>query len=214
MSKKPILDIIEREKLIVVARGVSDYKLVNLFGSLYDGGVRVAEITFGGDDDQVVATRLRTLISVASKDMCIGAGTVTDLYRARIASEAGAKFLVSPVFDAEVSDFCMKKDLLYIAGALTPTEIKRACDGGADIVKLFPASSLGSDYLKAVLAPLKGIPILAFGGITLQNAADFLRAGAIGVGVGSAIVDEDMLEMRDYPGLIEKAYDFVNAIKE
>lgn len=213
MSKKSVLDIITREKLLVVARGVSDYKLINLFGSLYDGGVRVAEITFGCDDDQVIATRLHTLISAANKDMCIGAGTVTDLYRARLAFEVGAKFLVSPVFDSEVSDFCMEKGLLYIAGALTPTEIKHACDGGADIAKLFPASFFGADYLKAVLTPLKGTPVLAFGGITLQNTADFLNAGAIGVGVGSAIVDEKMLETHDYPGLAKKAGEFVKAIK-
>ncbi len=213
MNKKQVFDLIEREKLLVIVRGVNENKLINLFKSMYNGGIRVAEITFGGEDDKVIAARLRTLISCADKEMCVGAGTVTDVCRAKLAVEAGAKFLVSPVFAAEVSDFCKQEGVLYIAGAFTPTEIKRATDGGADIVKLFPASFLGAGYLKAVLAPLSGTPVLAFGGVNLQNAAEFLRAGAIGVGVGAAIVDEKMLDVCDYSGIQTKACEFVSAIK-
>lgn len=212
-TKEQVFNLIKSEKVLVIVRGAKTEKLIRLFDGLYRGGINVAEITFGTQPDEIIYDRLCTVISEFGDRMCLGAGTVTTAKRAELAIKAGANFLVSPVFGEDVASICKKAGVLYIAGAFTPTEIKCAYDGGADIVKLFPAGQLGAGYLKAVLAPLCGTPIMAFGGINKQNAVEFIRAGAIGVGVGADVVDEKMLESDDYLGIQIKAKEFILAVK-
>lgn len=214
IEKEKVLDYIKNEKILVIVRGVEEDSLSPLFNSLYDGGIRAAEIAFGDDTDEQTAGRIAALALEFGNKMLVGAGTVTDINRASLAVKAGAAFLVSPVFDEEVALFCKEQGVVYVAGAFTPTEIKRATCGGADIVKLFPASFAGADYLKAVLAPLKGTLVLAFGGITADNAPSFIKAGATGVGVGADVVNLDAIRRGDYDEITKRAQKFCKAVAQ
>jgi 2-dehydro-3-deoxyphosphogluconate aldolase/(4S)-4-hydroxy-2-oxoglutarate aldolase len=132
---------------------------------------------------------IRTLASSLPDGFLLGAGTVTDVATARAVIEAGARFVVGPVFRPEVIAACHERDVAAIPGCFSPTEIFAAHECGADIVKVFPATMLGPQFLKDVRAPLPQLKLMPTGGVTLDNAGDWIRAGAVAVGLGSALLD-------------------------
>ena len=119
----------------------------------------------------------------------LGAGTVTDAATARAVIDAGASFVVGPVFRPDVVAECHEREVPVIPGCFSPTEILAAHNAGADIIKLFPATALGPQYIKDVLAPLPHIKLMPTGGVTVENAGDWIRAGAVAVGLGSALLE-------------------------
>jgi 2-dehydro-3-deoxyphosphogluconate aldolase/(4S)-4-hydroxy-2-oxoglutarate aldolase len=122
-----------------------------------------------------------------------GAGTVTDAATARAVIDAGAQYIVSPVFRREVIDVCHERGIAVAPGCFTPTEILDAHEYGADVVKVFPATALGPSYIKDIRAPLPQVRLMPTGGVTLDNAGDWIRAGAVAVGVGSALLDNQAI---------------------
>jgi 2-dehydro-3-deoxyphosphogluconate aldolase/(4S)-4-hydroxy-2-oxoglutarate aldolase len=142
----------------------------------------------------------------------LGAGTVLDTKKAGDAIEAGARYIVAPNTNFAVIRFCNDRDVAVMPGALTPTEVAAAWDAGADCVKLFPAELVGIPYLKALRAPLPDIPIMPTGGVDVDNAADWLRAGAVALGVGSQLVRKDALASGNYALITETARKFLAAI--
>ncbi len=199
-----IIAQIEKEKIIVIVRGVEKEKLIPLAEALYKGGIRFLEITYSADksvSDTETADRIKLLAEHFEGRMNIGAGTVLTEKQVELTANAGGKFIISPDTDINVIKKTKDLGLISMPGALTPTEIKSAHNSGADFVKLFPVSQLGSGYIKAVKAPLSHIKFLAVGGINTENIGEYLGAGACGFGIGANIIDKKMLEANDFGGI-------------
>lgn len=214
--KEQLMETVLRERLIVIVRGIEDECLEPLLEAMYRGGVRLAEITFdakGKVSVEETARQIRQMRKRFQGKMHIGAGTVLTLAQAEAAVNAGAEFLISPNVNADVIRCANKAGVLSMPGAMTPTEAVAAYDTGADLVKIFPSDQLGVGYIKALCAPLSHIPFLAVGGVNERNLADFLRAGAVGVGVGGNIVDRKMVASGDWQGITEVARRYCNAVR-
>ena len=215
MSKQIIQDI-EKEKLIVIVRGVEKEKLLQLADAMYAGGVRFLEVTYdskGEVTDEQTAENIHMLVTHFKGKICIGAGTVLTERQVELTANAGGEFIISPDTCPEVIAKTKELGMVSIPGVLTPTEIQIAHKAGADFIKLFPVTSLGTSYVKAVKAPLSHIKFLAVGGIDENNMQDYLKAGVSGFGVGSNIIDKKMLTDNDWSGITELAKKYVNALK-
>ena len=182
------LERILETKIIAIVRGIPSGKIAALAQALAEGGVSCIEVTFDQTNPEETLTSLRTIKSELGDRICLGAGTVMTVEQVRQAAEAGAEYMISPNVDEAVIRATKALGKVSIPGAMTPTETAFAYQCGADIVKLFPAGLLGPAYIKAVKAPLKHIPVSAVGNITIENCADFIQAGAVGVGVGGNLV--------------------------
>lgn len=212
-KKDEIVKAIEREKLIAIVRGVEKEKLIPLAEALYEGGIRLLEITYsanGSVSDQETAENIKALVDHFGDRMYIGAGTVLTKKQVRLTRGAGGCFIISPDTNPEVIRETYLCQMVSMPGALTPTEICCAHDYGADFVKLFPITNMGPDYVKAVKAPLSHIKLLAVGGIDETNMETYLKAGVCGFGVGSNIIDKKMLQNSDYKGITELAKKYAN----
>jgi 2-dehydro-3-deoxyphosphogluconate aldolase/(4S)-4-hydroxy-2-oxoglutarate aldolase len=175
-------------------------------------GLNVAEITM------TVPNAIDAIASVAKRfgnKVLVGAGTVTDADTARRAVDAGAEFIVSPCLVPEVIDAARRADVAVLPGALTPTEVLQAFRLGGDMVKVFPAQSVGgAAYLRALRGPFPDIPLVPTGGVTLDNVREMFGAGAAAVGVGSEMISKDALARRDYAAIGALAAQFVAAARQ
>jgi 2-dehydro-3-deoxyphosphogluconate aldolase/(4S)-4-hydroxy-2-oxoglutarate aldolase len=182
-----ILDHIYEAKIVAIFRGDYQGQWISYADALLGGGVSLMEVTLNsaGALDGIAQLKAHYGDRIA-----LGAGTVLTADEAHAAIDAGASFLVAPDTDEEVIAVAKERSVVVIPGAYTPTEIKRAYKLGADMVKVFP--SLSADYLKAVRAPLDHIPLLATGGVSLENAAEFIKAGAVALGIGSYLTKPSM----------------------
>ena len=174
------VDGIRAQRLVAVLRRVSEPDA--LVDQLVAAGVRVVELTLDSDDALATIERLR-----ARGDVTVLAGTVRTAVDAERAIAAGAEACVAPALVAEMVEACRRLGVPAIPGTLTPTEVEAACALGVELVKLFPAGAVGPDYVRDLLAPLQGVQLLVTGGVDASNAAAFLHAGAVAVGVGSAL---------------------------
>src|SRR5580765_8868102 len=177
---------VEALGIVAVIRLKDPGKLRAVVDAMAEGGVRALEVTMtvpGAVD------LIRTLAPTLPAGFLLGAGTVTDAATARAVIDAGACFVVGPVFRPEVIAACHQRDVPAMPGCFSPTEILAAYECGADIVKVFPATMLGPQFIKDVRAPLPQLKLMPTGGVTLDNAGDWIRAGAVAVGLGSALVD-------------------------
>jgi len=176
------------------------------------GGIPIAELTMtvpGAID--VIADLVKTM----GKNTIVGAGTVLDAETAQRCLDAGAEFIVSPGFDLETVRLVKGHDKLVLAGALTPTEVITAWKAGSDFVKIFPCGNLGGPkYIKALKGPLPQVPIVPTGGVTLETAADFIRAGADALGIGGELVSSAALKSGDGSEITRTARHFLDAIAE
>jgi 2-dehydro-3-deoxyphosphogluconate aldolase/(4S)-4-hydroxy-2-oxoglutarate aldolase len=193
---------IEREGIVAVIRLESAVVLSRVVEALAAGGVRAIEVTMTVPG---AIASIGDLTASMPDDLMIGAGTVLDPDTARHAIEAGARFVVSPVFRPATIAACHALDVPAIPGCYTPTEILNAWDAGADIVKVFPANGLGPAFLKDVRAPLPQLKLMPTGGVSIDNAGEWLRAGAVAVGVGSALVDPRLVAAGNLPAITERA---------
>ncbi len=209
------IDLIGTHKLIAIVRGLSGEILLKTAEALYEGGVRLLEVTFDQTEKishAETAASIRSLCRKFEGKMCIGAGTVMTEEQVTIAAEAGARYMISPDTNESVIRKTKELGLVSIPGALTPTEVATAAAYGADFVKLFPAGDLGLAYIKSVRAPLAHIPMMAVGGVTVGNIRSFMDAGLAGVGIGSAIVDKNLIRKGDFAGLASLARAFTSQI--
>ena len=206
MRNETIRQILDK-KVIAIVRGILGEDCVNLARALHAGGVDILEATFDPEDPALrrqTAETIRRLNNALGHCMCFGAGTVTSPEMAEQAAEAGARFIVAPNTDPAVIKRGVDLDMAAIPGALTPTEIKFAHDCGADFVKVFPACNMGVSYFKNIRAPLKGINLLAVGGVTEKDARDYLAAGCQGIGVAGCLFKKEWVANREWER-IEKA---------
>lgn len=206
-----IMQTLTERKIIAIFRGVAEKPADETAAALVRGGIRLMEVTMNTEGALSIVSRWRESFEGQSY---IGAGTVLDLEMAKEAVAAGAQFLISPNLDEAVVAYGLERGVDVFPGAMTPTEIVRAWKAGARAVKLFPMASLGIGYLKEIRAPLESIPIIATGGVRLDNIEEYVRAGAAGFGLGSSLVDKKRIEAGKFDEIEQTARKFVDAVAE
>ncbi|KKI89925.1 2-dehydro-3-deoxyphosphogluconate aldolase [Bacillus sp. SA1-12] len=204
-----ILSSILENKLIAIIRGANPENIVSIAKALHGGGVNMIEITMNSPK---ALAGIEAVTAELGDQVLVGAGTVLDPETARAAILAGAKFILSPTVNPETINMTKRYGAVSIPGAFTPTEILSAYESGGDIIKVFPAT-LGPSYIKDIRGPLPQIPLLPTGGVDVSNIQDYLKAGAAGCGIGSALVNTKQEITADYLEKIsEKAKQFVVAV--
>ncbi|MBE6689510.1 MAG: bifunctional 4-hydroxy-2-oxoglutarate aldolase/2-dehydro-3-deoxy-phosphogluconate aldolase [Ruminococcaceae bacterium] len=215
--REEVIRKIEQYKVIAIMRGVATDKAVLAAKALYEGGVRLVEVTFNQKAPETFKDTMSAISAIKAEmgdKMTVGAGTVITVEQAEMAKSAGAEYIVSPDTDEEVIKRTIELDMVSLPGAYTATECKKAHNAGADFVKLFPCTDGADKYLKALRAPLSHIKFLAVGGVTPENAPDFMKAGAYGIGVGSAIVNGKWVDDGEFGRITEQARLFADAVKQ
>jgi len=210
--KLEVRDQIIESGVTAVLRGIDEDDIVPAAEAIYEGGVTSIEVTAD-------ATRCSDMIAAVDRaleetDAVVGAGTVMDAAAARNVIEAGAEFVLAPNLDTDVLDVCNREGVVAIPGVMTPTEAAQAMEAGADILKMFPASTVGPGHIGALQGPLGDVPIMPTGGVSTENVGEYFEAGAVGVGAGSALVDYDAIDRGDWDGVRESAAEFVAAVED
>ena len=200
---------IEALGVVAVIRMKDPGKLRAVVDAIAEGGVRALEVTMTVPR---AVELIRELAPALPDGFLLGAGTVTDPATARAVIDAGASFVVGPVFRPDVIAACHERDVPVMPGCFSPTEILAAHESGADIVKVFPATMLGPQFIKDVRAPLPQVKLMPTGGVTLDNAGDWIRAGAVAVGVGSALLDAEAIESGRYDVITANARRVVSSV--
>jgi len=209
MGKDDHVREIEQGGVIAIVRFDRSEDLIQVARAIRAGGVRAIEFTMTTPNAiQIIQQSVREF----GEDVLLGAGTVLDAETARAAILAGAEFIVAPTLNPAVIEVCRRYSKVVIPGAFTPTEILTAWECGADFVKVFPAEFGGPAYFKAVLAPLPQVKLVPVGGVSLQTAGDFIRAGAAAVAVGSNLVKKSAIAAKRFDELTELARGFVAAV--
>ncbi len=216
-------DLFAKAPIVGIVRGLSRADISAILPLYRDAGLTTIEITMNTPDAEALiryALDHRTgpggepRYAGAGPDggLNIGAGTVCTMADLEKALAAGAQFIVAPIVSRPVIEACVQRGIPIFPGAFTPTEIYEAWSMGAAMVKVFPATSLGPGYVRDVKAPLNQIKLLPTGGVTLANLADFMRAGADGVGIGSQLFDRALIQARDWTGLTAHFREFVKQL--
>ena len=206
--RETVIEQVLQHKVISIVRGMAPEKILPVAHALYDGGIRLIEVTFNQKEPQnfhKTAEAIRAITEEMGDKMLVGAGTVTSVELVEMAAAAGAKYIISPDCDLDVIRRTRELGLVSMPGAYTATEAKQAHNAGADFVKLFPCIGDAPAYVKALCAPFNHIKFLAVGGVSADNAADFLKAGAVGMGVGSCLVNKAWADAGEYWRITEEA---------
>jgi len=210
-SRAAIVRDLEDAGVIAVIRLASGAELRDVSDALIEGGVRALEVTMTVPR---AVSLIEELTSALPAGVLVGAGTVLDPDTAADVIRAGAKFVVSPVFRRSLIERCHRFEIPAMPGCFTPTEILEAWDAGADLVKVFPATALGPTYVKDLRGPLPQVRLVPTGGVTRDNAGDWIRAGAVAIGVGTALVDRQAVDDRRFDVITANARHFVNAVQQ
>ena len=212
MDRNDIIKQIEDIGIVPVVRAASSDEAMRAIDAIKEGGISVLEITM------TVPGAVRVIEEVCKrygKDATVGAGTVLDPETARICMLSGAQFIVSPALNLDTIAMCRRYGVPIMPGALTPTEVITAWTAGADFVKVFPAGSVGgAGYIKNLLGPLPQVKIVPTGGVSLKTAADFIKAGARALGVGTDLVDVKAIRAGEAHVVTERAKQFVEIVRE
>lgn len=210
MTKAEVMQRLRDTGIIPVVRAESAEQAMRAVDAVKTGGVNIVEVTM------TVPGAVRLIEQLANRyghEALIGAGTVLDPQSARDCMQAGAQFIVSPALNEATIDACLAKDVAVLPGALTPTEVFRAWTAGADAVKVFPAGAVGgASYLKSLKAPLPQIELVPTGGVSLKTAADFIKAGAMALGVGADLIDLAALRDGHEELITERARQFLDIV--
>ncbi len=209
MHKNTRLSKILSGKIVSIVRQKESKHVLDIVEAIYKGGITAIEVT----SNTPQCFDLIKEINQNWPEIMVGVGTVTDRKIALDAINAGAKFLVTPITNKKIVKVAHHHDIPVLMGAFTPTEIYNAAKYGADAVKLFPAGNLGLAYMKAVMAPLSDVPIIPTGGININNACDWLEAGAVGLGIGNAITNTSFIQQKEFEKITALAAQFVDKVK-
>ena len=201
-----VYEMIRRERIIAIVRGVKKGQIVNIAEALLAGGIKMLEVTCNTDG---VFEMIGMIVEKMGDKMAIGAGTVITKELAEKAVKAGAKFIIAPDVNPDVIDYCVEMDLAVVPGAATATEILTAKRRGAKMVKIFPAMALGMDYIRALRGPIDDIDFVAVGGVRPENVADFFAAGCIAVAFGDSVVRKEFVLKGDWQAITETARRYV-----
>ncbi|WP_282174014.1 bifunctional 4-hydroxy-2-oxoglutarate aldolase/2-dehydro-3-deoxy-phosphogluconate aldolase [Cytobacillus firmus] len=200
------VDFIKAQVIVAVIREATAENIVPIASALYDGGVKVLEVT--AETPGVMAMIEKVRVELGDK-VLVGAGTVLDPETARSAIMAGSQFIVSPSLNTETIKMTKRYGIASIPGALTPTEILTAYENGADMIKVFPANAFGPGYIKNIHGPFPHIPLMVTGGINESNMQEYIGGGALAIGVGGNLVNPKNLNSdEDYLTLTKKALEY------
>ena len=211
------LEYVKERKIVAIVRGLSPEYLVRLGHAFEEGGIGLMEVTYNQtapDTWKDTANGIEAVEKEFGDRLLVGAGTVITLEQVSMTYNAGGHYLVTPTTQPEIIRAGKALGLGLYPGALTPTEILTAYEAGADAVKVFPASSLGPGYIKAIRAPLSHIPLMAVGGVNEKNAADFMKAGCVGLGVGGNLVNKEWIKNGEWDKITALAKEFRKAVAE
>lgn len=212
-----IKEKIFENKIIAIIRGVSKDNILQTVEALLNGGINLLEVTYNQGSQDKIEETLQCIQMIKKKykgDVFLGAGTVLTVEQVHKAIEAGAEYIISPNTDVKVIRETKKLGKISIPGAFTPSEMVIAYNAGADFVKLFPAGLLGIEYIKAVRGPLSHIPVLAVGGVDVNNIKEFIKAGAAGAGIGGNLVNKKIIQAGEFDKITQLAKEYVAKIKE
>ena len=212
-----VLKFIKENRLVSISRQVYGDDLLKSAEAIVDSGIKLLEITFDQADEnclKLTGDSISLVKKTLGDKICVGAGTVMTLEQARAAKDAGADFALAPNVDFEVIHEMKRLGLIAVPGAFTPSEIAAAYKEGADIVKVFPADSLGVNYIKAVRGPINHIPLMAVGGVSAQNVKSFLDCGCTSAGIGSNIINKKRAKAGQFDEIRQAALELYNAIHQ
>ena len=202
MTKQEVLDHILSTGVVAVIRMKDTQRLKRVIEAIRLGGVKSIEITMTVPGAvQIIADLVKTV----PDDVLVGAGTVTDVETANKVIDAGAKFVVGPILNVDIIKLCNQRGVVIMPGCYTPTEIFTAWKAGADIIKVFPATSLGPKYFKDIRGPFPDLRLLPTGGVSVDNVGEWIAAGAVAVGIGSDLLDKKAIDEERYEVLTERA---------
>jgi 2-dehydro-3-deoxyphosphogluconate aldolase/(4S)-4-hydroxy-2-oxoglutarate aldolase len=213
--RNEMIQKIMNEKVIAIVRGIYDEDCLNLAKALFEGGVKLMEVTFdqkSAEERQRTVDTIRLLTEKMGHCMGFGAGTVTTVEMVRQAKEAGAQFIISPDTNLAVIEETVKLDMVSVPGALTPSEMMQAHWAGADFIKVFPANQMGPAYFKTVAAPLSQVRMLAVGGINENTVLDYQKAGAVGFGVAGCLFKPQWVKEGQWQTITEATAKFMETL--
>lgn len=214
--REQVIEKIEQEKLIAIVRGAAPDACRKVADALFAGGVRLMEITYdqrNPDSFQHTADAIAAIAEAYKGEMFVGAGTVTTPELVELTAKAGGTFIISPDTNVAVIRRTRELGLVSMPGALTPTEIMTAHNAGADYVKVFPAGSLGAEYIRAIRAPISHVKLTAVGGVHEGNMAEFLKAGVSGFGIGGNLANKAWIEEGKFDQITATARNMVEVIR-
>jgi 2-dehydro-3-deoxyphosphogluconate aldolase/(4S)-4-hydroxy-2-oxoglutarate aldolase len=204
------LAAVERVGVVAVIRISDPSRLNDIVGALVEAGVRIMEVTMTVPG---AIELIRKTAPTLPAGFVLGAGTVVDADTTTRVIDAGATFIVSPVFRRAVVDAATSRNVLVIPGCLSPTEVLDAWDAGARLIKIFPATAMGPTYLKDLHGPLPHVKLMPTGGVTVDNAGDWIRAGAVAVGVGTSLLDSAAIADGRYDVIVERGRRIVENVR-
>ena len=211
------LEYVKKRKIVAIVRGLSPEYLIRLGHAFEEGGIGLMEVTYNQSAPETWKDTAKGIEAVEKEfgdRLLVGAGTVITLEQVSMTYNAGGHYLVTPTTQPEIIRAGKALGLGLYPGAFTPSEILAAYDAGADAVKVFPASCLGPGYIKAIRAPLSHMPLVAVGGVNEKNAADFIKAGCVGLGVGGNLVNKEWIRNGEWEKITALAKEFKKAVAE
>ncbi len=211
------LEYVKERKIVAIVRGLSPEYLIRLGHAFEEGGIGLMEVTYNQSAPETWKDTAKGIEAVEKEfgdRLLVGAGTVITLEQVSMTYNAGGHYLVTPTTQPEIIRAGKALGLGLYPGAFTPSEILAAYEAGADAVKVFPASCLGPGYIKAIRAPLSHIPLMAVGGVNEKNAADFIKAGCVGRGVGGNLVNKEWIRNGEWEKITALAKEFKKAVAE
>lgn len=211
MDQTALYQRIKDAGIVAIIRGQKPELAAPICDALLSGGVRAVEVTLNTSGALDMITWLATHYG---QEVIVGAGTVLDGASARAAILAGASFVLTPALNPETITMCHRYSIPVFPGAMTPTEVLTAWELGVAAVKVFPAGRLGPGYFSDLRGPLPQVDLMAVGGVTIENAGQFIKAGAVALGIGGELVSRALVEAGDMNGIAERARAFVEAVRE
>ena len=211
------LEYVEQRKIVAIVRGLEPDYLLRLGHAFVEGGIGLMELTYDQRAPESWAATAKAIEAVKMEfgdSLLVGAGTVITPEQVRLTYEAGGRYLVTPTTQPEIIRMGKALGLGLFPGAFTATEILSAYEAGADAVKVFPASCVGPGYIKAIRGPLSHIPLMAVGGINEKNAAEYMKAGCVGLGVGGNLVNKEWIRNGEWEKITALARAFLAAVNE
>lgn len=210
-NKKFDLARFQEEPVLGILRGVTEESLNGVLSAVISGGLRFVEVTLNTPS---ALSLIETAVKTFSDSLCIGAGTVLSLTDAENAAKAGAQFIVGPTLNEDVAEFCQQQGLAYFPGALTPSEIEKAWNAGATMVKVFPASQMGPGYFSAIKGPFENIRLMAVGGVGPGNISDYFLAGVDAVALGGSILSPSRMREKNFSIIQKEIEGFLLAVRK
>lgn len=210
--KEEIIRSVREGRIVAIIRGFAPDICLRLAEAYAKGGIGLVEVTFNQRAPETwkeTAAAIRSIRGHFAGSVRVGAGTVLTAEQLTLCEQAGGEYMITPNVNAELIRDCVRRGLVAMPGALTPSEAVTAFDAGADFVKIFPAGSLGPGYVKAVMAPLSHIPFLAVGGISPDNVGDFIKAGCVGAGVGGNLTNKEWIAAGEWDRIADVARQLV-----